>query len=225
MATAAKKTNWFAIWISVAVVVVLAAVTVLVVTMNNAARPTVNTTLSTPTGQHITDSGAVTFGDSTANTVTTYIDFLCPICNQFEQAEGAAIKQQVDAGKTILAVQPVAILDSKANNYSSRAGSAFYSVAIHDYEHAYAFMQALYAGQPEETGSGLTNKQIIDIAKKAGVNMTSELQNEINDQKYQKYVQQQQLPTGATGTPTILVNGTQIRLTGDPQTDIIANLK
>ncbi len=163
--------------------------------------------------------------------MTTYIDFLCPICNQFEQAEGATIKAQVDAGKTALVVQPVAILDknpdgsARANNYSSRAGSAMYSVAIHDYAHAYAFMQALYAGQPEETGPGLTNNQTIEIAKKAGVDMTTELQDEITSQKYQAYVQNQQLPQGATGTPTVLVNGTQIQLTGDPQKDIVANLK
>ncbi|MDL9979116.1 DsbA family protein [Microbacterium sp. ASV49] len=227
MATAAKKTNWFAIWVSIAVVVVLGAVTVLVIMMNN--KPV--DTGTKPVGSHITDTGGIVFGDSKTNNVTTYIDFLCPICNQFEKAEGSAIKAQVDAGKTVLQVQPVAILDAnpdgspRANNYSSRAGSAMYSVTIHDYAHAYDFMQALYANQPAETGPGLTDQQIVDIAKNAGVDMTPALQSEILSNKYQKYVQSQQLPQGATGTPTIVVNGTQVSLTGDPQTDIIGRLK
>ena len=37
MAAAARKTNWFAIWVSVAVVVVLVGVGALVVWMNNSA--------------------------------------------------------------------------------------------------------------------------------------------------------------------------------------------
>jgi len=130
MATTARKTNWFAIWVSIAVVAVLAVVTVLVVVMNNQPKDTG----ATPTSSHITSSGAIVFGESKTNTVTTYVDFLCPICNEFEQSEGATIKTAVDGGKTTLEVVPVAILDSRSNpaGYSSRAGSAIYSVVIHD---------------------------------------------------------------------------------------------
>lgn len=223
MATTARKTNWFAIWVSIAVVAVLAVVTVLVVVMNNKATdPGVK-----PTSSHITDTGGILFGDSKTNNITTYVDFLCPVCNRFEQTSAATIKQQVDSGKATLQVQPVAILDNNTSptGYSSRAGSAMYSVTIHDYAHAYDFMQAMYANQPQEGSAGLTDDQIIDVAKTAGVNMTSDLQNEIKTHKYQKYVQQQQLPQGATGTPTLVINGTQIPVTFSPQTDILANLK
>ncbi|KHK95434.1 DSBA oxidoreductase [Microbacterium mangrovi] len=220
---AVRKTNWFAIWITIAVVVVIVAVAGIVIAMNNKA----TSPAETPTSSHITKDGGIVFGDSKKNTITTYIDFLCPICNQFEQAEGPTIKQQMDSGKAQLVVQPVAILDNRTNptGYSSRAGSAMYSVTIHDYAHAYAFMQALYANQPQEGSAGLTDQQIIDVAKKAGVNMTSELEKEINANKYQKYVQAAQLPSGATGTPTLVINGTQIPVTLNPQTDILPHLK
>ncbi|GAA4358736.1 DsbA family protein [Microbacterium rhizosphaerae] len=223
MATTARKTNWFAIWVSIAVVAVLAVVTVLVVVMNTQA----SSPGDKPQSSHITSSGAIVFGDSKTNTVTTYIDFLCPICNEFEQSEGATIKTAVDAGKTTLEVVPVAILDTRSNpaGYSSRAGSAMYSVVIHDYANAYAFMQAMYANQPQEGSAGLTDQQIIDVAKNAGVNMTPALESEITSNKYQKYVQAQQLPQGATGTPTLVVNGTQIPVTMNPATDITPHLK
>jgi protein-disulfide isomerase len=223
MAAAKGRTNGFAIGITAAVVVVLVALVGVVVWMNNKVTdPGVK-----PTSSHITDSGAITFGDSKKNTVTTYIDFLCPVCNQFEQSEGDTIKKQMDAGKTKLEVQPVAILDGSSvpAGYSSRAASAMYSVAIHDYEHAYAFMQALYANQPAEGSAGLSDEQIIDVAKNAGVKLTSDLENEIKDHKYQKFVQAAQLPDGSTGTPTLVINGKQIRVTMNPNADILANLK
>ena len=39
MAEAARKVNWFAIWVTAGVVVALVLVTVLVVTLNNSAAP------------------------------------------------------------------------------------------------------------------------------------------------------------------------------------------
>jgi protein-disulfide isomerase len=223
MATAVRTTNWFAIWVTTAVVIVIVAVVGIVVAMNNKATDPG----ARPTSSHITESGAITFGSSQTNTVTTYIDFLCPICNDFEQSEGPTIKHQMDSDKAQLEVQPVAILDTRTNpaGYSSRAGSAMYSVVIHDYAHAYAFMQALYASQPEEGSAGLSDQQIIDVAKNAGVVMTSELEKEITAHTYQQYVQAAKLPTGASGTPTLIINGTQVSVTMDPQKDILPHLK
>ncbi|WP_286287982.1 DsbA family protein [Microbacterium sp. ASV49] len=203
--------------------VVLIGVTALVVLMNSTA----NSPGATPAGAHITSAGAITFGDSTQNSVTTYVDFLCPYCNQFEQSVGPTIKQKIDEGKTSLEVFPMGVLDTRSNpaGYSSRAASAMYSIAIHDYAHAYDFLQAMYANQPEEGSAGLSDQQIIDVAKNAGVNMTSDLEKEIKTHTYQKFAQSTQLPQGTTGTPTVLVNDKLIAVTMDPQTDIIGRLK
>lgn len=227
MATAVRKTNWFAVWVSVAVVVVIVAVGAVVVWMNNAANGTPASSGAKPTASNIdTDNGAITFGKGT-NTVDTYIDFMCPYCNEFEQAEGSTIQRLVSDGKVTLNVHPVTILDSHSNGtlYSSRAASAMYSVAIADPTHAYAFLQALYKNQPQENSNGLTDQQIVNIAKNAGVTMTSALEKEITSNKYQKYAQSHGLPDGAQGTPTVEVNGKMIGVTMDPQKDLIANLK
>jgi len=223
MASAVRKTNWFAIWVSVAAVVVLVAVTGIVIAINNAA----SGPGAEPSGKIVdTAAGAVVFGDGD-NTIDTYVDFLCPICNQFEQSEGSTIKQLVDEGKATLKVHPVSILDTRTSpaGYSSRAGGAFLAVAAADPDHAYAYMEALFANQPAEGSAGLTSAQLVDIAKNAGVTMTGDLEKAITSDRYQKFVQAQQLPDGSRGTPTLLVNGTMINVTMNPETDITANLK
>jgi protein-disulfide isomerase len=214
MATAARKTNWFAIWVSVAVVVVLLVVGGLVVWMNSqAAAPG-----DVPKASNInTDTGAISFGDGT-DTMDTYIDFMCPICNQFEQTYGPEITALKDAGTITLNVHPIAILDSQSQGtqFSSRAASAMYAVSIASPDKALAFMQAMYANQPEEGSTGLTDDQIISIAEGAGVDMTADLKKAITSGKYIDYVQTM---TGKTpsqpgsegiGTPTVAINGTVI---------------
>ena len=104
---AAGKTNWFAIWVSVAVVVVVALVVALVVWMNNAATDPG----TPPSGSGINqETGAVVVG-SGSQTLDTYIDFMCPICNQFEETYGDEILDLVNDGTITLNIHPIAILD------------------------------------------------------------------------------------------------------------------
>jgi len=225
MATAVRKTNWFAIWVSIVAVVVLVGVTGIVIAINNQA----SAPGPSPSGGIVdSDAGAVVFGDTNApNTIETYVDFLCPYCNQFEQAEGDAIKKLVDDGTAVLKVHPVTILDqySSPAGFSSRASSAFFAVAIADPDNAYAFMQAMYQNQPEEQSAGLTDEQIIQIANDAGVNVTSDLEKAITNHTYQSFAQSKGLPADATGTPHLVVNGNAVKVTYSEQTDIQSHLK
>ncbi len=218
MATAVRKTNWFAIWVSVAVVVVIAIIAGLVIWMNASATagnaPTSSSTAKPEAANIDTSTGAISFGTGT-DKLDTYIDFMCPICNQFETTFGESISSSVADDTITLNVHPIAILDSRSQGtaYSSRAASAMYAVAIADPEKAYAFMQAMYKNQPEEGSTGLTNNQIISIAQNAGVNVTDDLKSAIADNKYLNYVQTMTPKTpiapGSTGigTPTVVANG------------------
>src|SRR5688500_7041866 len=96
MAQGARKVNWFAIWVSAAVVVALVLVAVLVVTLNNASAPKpVPTDVNPPTSAGIeVETGAILVGDG-ENRLDTFVDFMCPICNQFEQDYGAEIESLV----------------------------------------------------------------------------------------------------------------------------------
>jgi len=214
MATAARKTNWFAIWVSVGVVVALVVIGGLVVWMNTQA----TAPGAEPKASNInTETGAISFGDGTG-TMDTYIDFMCPICNQFEQTYGPEIAKLKDDGTITLNVHPIAILDSQSQGtaYSSRAASAMYAVAVADPDKALDFMTALFENQPQEGTSGLTDEQIIQVAEGAGVTMTDDLKKAITSGTYVRYVQAMtpktpiQPGSQGIGTPTVEINGSVI---------------
>lgn len=209
MAQAASgKTNWFAIWVSVAVVAVVALVIALVVWMNNSA----NDPGTLPTGSGIDQTtGAITVGDG-EKTLDTYIDFMCPICGQFETTYGEEIIDLTNAGTITLNIHPIAILDrySQGTAFSTRAANAMYCVAEANPDAAVPFMQAMFAGQPEENSAGLSDDQILEIAKGAGV---EGIEACVTDGTYTDFVtamtKETPIQPGSTGigTPTLAIDG------------------
>src|SRR3546814_11053909 len=92
MATAERKVNWFAIWVSVAVVVVLVGVGVAVWWGNSVA----NSAGEAPDSPAVSaETGAIAVGEG-PDTVDTYIDFMCPVCNDFEQTYGPTLEGLVE---------------------------------------------------------------------------------------------------------------------------------
>lgn len=208
MAAARGRTNWFAIWTSVAVVAVIAVLVVVVAMMNNNATDPG----TPPTGAGIVqETGAIVVGDG-EQTLDTYLDFMCPICGQFEEAYGEEILALVEDGTITLNIHPISILDrfSQDTEYSTRAANAMYCVAEADADAAYPFMQALFADQPSEGTTGLTDEQLLEIAGDAGVTGIDAC---VTDREYGDYVtamtKETPVQPGASGigTPTLAVNG------------------
>ena len=208
---AAGKTNWFAIWVSVAVVAVVALVIALVVWMNNAATDPG----TPPSGSGVNqETGAVVVG-SGEQTLDTYIDFMCPVCNQFEQTYGDEILDLVNNGTITLNVHPIAILDrySQGAQFSTRSANAMYCVAEKSPDAAVPFMQAMFKNQPAENSTGLTDDQILEIAKSVGV---EGIDSCVTDGTYKKFVtsmtEKTPIAPGSSGigTPTVAVNGETI---------------
>ena len=227
MAAVARKTNWFAIWVSVAVVVVLVIVAALVVWMNNSA--STPAPVVTPDAAVIdADTGAIVVGDG-EDALDTYIDFMCPVCNQFEQIYGEAISGLVEDGTITHNIHPISILDrvSQGTEYSTRAANAMYCVAAADGTAAVPFMQAMFANQPAEGTAGLTNEQILEIA--GGVGVTG-IDACVNDGEYSGFVTAMTEKTpvapgaGGIGTPTIAVNGEVIANSTLPDPADLASL-
>lgn len=225
MATAARKTNWFAIWISVAVVVVLVGVGAIVVVINNAASGPGTAPQASNVDQQ---TGAISFGTGT-KTMDTYIDFMCPGCKGFETSYGSSIQGLVDDGTITLNVHPISILDrqSQGTKYSTRAASAMYCVAANDPSAAMPFMQAMFAGAPTEGSTGLTNDEIAAIASQAGASNSSSC---ITGETYTKFVTSMTPKTpvapgsSGIGTPTIAINGQVISNSTLPQPAQLATL-
>ncbi|WP_194409397.1 DsbA family protein [Microbacterium cremeum] len=230
MAQGARKVNWFAIWVTVGVVVALVLVAVLVVALNNSSAPKpLPTDVVTPSASNIdAETGAILVGDG-EDRLDTYIDFMCPICNQFEQLYGAEIESMVDDGTITLGIHPISILDSQSQGtqFSTRAANAAYCVAEADAEASLPFLQAMFADQPQERTRGLTNSEILEIA--AGVGVTG-IDSCVNDGTYAGYVTAITAETPVQpgsqgiGTPTVAVNGEVISNSQLPEPGQLATL-
>lgn len=227
MAASGRKTNWFAIWVSVAVIAVLVIVAGIVVWINNTAsapQPVVTPDSAVIDGE----TGAIIVGDG-ENTMATYIDFMCPVCNQFEQVYGEAISGLVDDRTITLNIHPISILDrtSQGTEYSTRAANAMYCVAAADGEASVPFMQAMFANQPAEGSTGLTDEQILAIAGEVGVTGIDAC---VNDGLYSGFVtamtEKTPVAPGASGigTPTIAINGEAIANSTLPEPANLASL-
>jgi protein-disulfide isomerase len=102
--------------------------------------------------------------------VDVFSDYICPICQQFDEMMGAALEEAMRAGQIELVLHPLGYLDGfSTTQYSTRAARAATAVAALDPEHFGAFDQALWDAQPPEGGAGLTDAEIADLAQAAGV--------------------------------------------------------
>ena len=151
--------------------------------------------------------------------IQIWLDYQCPFCDQFETTNNSQIKQWLDEGSATLEVHPVAILDSTQNKqYSTRAAAAASCVANSEPDKFFDVNAALFANQPDEqTGTGLTNSEIVKILKDAGVDSAT-VTDCVNKQTFASFItamtqsattnSQLKNPTsGGFGTPTVFVNG------------------
>ena len=223
VAAAGNKTNWFAVWVSAAVVVVLVGVGALVWWMNSAA----TSPGAAPAGSSVeAETGAIVVGDG-ADEVELWLDFYCPHCQDFEDLYGPTITELVESDAITLRVQPVALASLNAasgTRFSERSASAMYCVAEESGDAAYDFMTAVFATHP--TGQGLTNDELAEFAADAGAPEAAEC---IADETYADFVlaQAQELPQnadGSAGTPTLVVNGEIVPITGDVTADLTSRL-
>lgn len=211
------KTIVRAAWIA-GVITIAAVVGVTVWAVSNArssaATPSTGA-LVTPAAA--TDAGALRFGKDDAKvTVTVYADFMCPYCGRFERANGETLQSAVTAGTVALEIHPMSFLDAQSSGakYSTRAANAFVTVAEADPQAALRFSQLLFANQPAEGSTGLSDEQLAALATQAGA--SDAVAGSFGEQRFVPWIDQitqQAFDSGVTGTPTVKINGKQY--TGD----------
>jgi protein-disulfide isomerase len=203
---AAERRRKVTVWTSVAVVAVLVIAGLI-------GWGVVSGQDKTDAGKLVTPSVAV--DDGTAFAVGTgpvvvdlYEDFMCPICNSFEQQTGPTIKQMITDKKITVRYHPVAILDRASNgtNYSTRAAGA--AAAAAEGGKFTEYHEVLYANQPEENSSGLDDAKLIELGKSVGLG--DAFAAAVNDKTYDTWagkVTETFSSRGYNGTPTIVVAG------------------
>lgn len=165
--------------------------------------------------------GAAGTSNEGAKTLDVYVDYMCPICGQFEQTNSASIAEMREAGDITLIVHPVSILDraSQGTEYSTRAASASAWVADQAPEQFSAFHDALFASQPAENTAGLSDEQIAQVAEQVGVpaDVAAGITDGQAKDTYEEWVAASTDAAtsdealfnaqGGFGTPTVLIDG------------------
>jgi protein-disulfide isomerase len=160
---------------------------------------------------NLSSSGAMLVGQTNAKvTLEVYLDYMCPACGRFEHANNAEIDRLVKAGTVGLELRPISFLDrlSQGTRYSTRAANAVATVVNNAPTTVWAFTTALYNHQPVEGSTGLTNDEIADLARNAGV--PNDVVNRFSAGTFEPWVAKatnDAFAAGVTGTPTVKING------------------
>ncbi|MFI7155389.1 DsbA family protein [Micromonospora chalcea] len=145
-------------------------------------------------------------------TIDLYEDYLCPACKQFQQINGETLNQLVTEGKAKLVFHPVAFLNRfSTTEYSTRSSAA--SGCAAQGGKFREFTDQLFAKQPPEGGAGLSNDELVDIGAGVGLNR-DEFASCVFDGTYRswtEHVTDEASKAGVTGTPTIKINGSELR--------------
>ena len=201
------------------VIVSIIAVAVLVVGGLGAwaiANSQSSSSYSTP-AHAVQDNSGIPISSGTVQ-VDVWLDFLCPVCKQFETSAQSTIDSLVSSGKITMVYHPVAILDRSTDppGYSTRTAAA--SGCAADLNKFPEFLKALYAQQPAEGSAGLTDDQVIQIGGSVGL-IDPAFATCVRDGKYTSWAAHTTdvfSAKGYTGTPTVVVAGKVLRApTGD----------
>jgi protein-disulfide isomerase len=191
-----------------AAVAVLVALVVVVLVQSHRTTPSADAAVPA----HTVDGTIIPVGSASAPvTVDLYEDFQCPNCKAFEAKAGSTLAKLVAAGTVQARYHGMAFLDTNANHaYSTRALNA--AAAVVDTAGPDGFQKfhdLLYAHQPAETGSGLSDEQLVTYAVQAGAD-AGVAAADIEQRTYADWVKKstdQASKDGVTGTPTVRVDG------------------
>lgn len=153
---------------------------------------------------------------ATKSTVQVWEDFQCPVCAQFEAAQGAAMQQLAADGKIYLVYRPASFLDRnlpQSQLSSARAVSAW-GCAI-DAGVGEKYHNVVFANQPTKEGDGYTDAQLLSFGKDAGLTGAAydSFAACVDVHTYLGWVAnsaQAFHDDGVSQTPTVLLDGTEI---------------
>lgn len=164
------------------------------------------------------DGAVVIAGKDDAKvTVDIYVDMLCPFCRQFEETNAAALSAKLADGSVRARYHLVTILNDRSDppGYSMDAANA--SLCAADGNRFPAFLNSLFASQPEEGARGYSKDQLADLGKRLGVTTpdfascvstsryNSDLQSAENQATSTPHLQREVRGGKAFTTPTIAV--------------------
>jgi len=164
-------------------------------------------------------SPSATSTAATPPNIVIYLDYQCPICQQFEVPNSSQLKSWVNTGAATLEIHPLSFLDGRAtpNEYSSRAGSAALCVSEYAPSSFFDYTALLFENQPQEGTAGPSNDELVADLAKVQIKATDKLTSCIKNKAFGPWLLDHTSKVLSTpipgtkltvdGTPFILVNG------------------
>ncbi len=169
--------------------------------------------------------------DANVPNIRIFVDYLCPLCGQFEAANAAQLATWAENGTATVEYHPIAILTGRSagTQYSLRAANAAACVANYSPNSFFTFNTMMFENQPAEGSEGLSDeqlKQTVASASETGAGTVpasaaqGKIESCIDDATFKTWVQSstdrattQAVPNSSLdkvkGTPTVLVNDKQ----------------
>ena len=151
--------------------------------------------------------------------VDIFIDYLCPFCKRFELNAGDALAALADGHQATLVYHPMNFLDEASTTmYSTRAAAA--SGCAADGGKFTRFTHLLYVHQPPEGGPGLSDGEIVNVGRAAGLDPEA-FTSCVGEGPYREwptYVTARAVEDSVEGTPTVRVDGVDIEPDGESLT-------
>jgi protein-disulfide isomerase len=119
--------------------------------------------------------------------IRVYVDYLCTACKEFQDTNGAQMEGWLQSGAATVEIHPVAILTSKSQAYSMRAANAAACVADSSPDDFWAFNSSLFAEQPAEQSTGLSDDRLVELASQAGA-ASPDVAKCVSEQRFQSWV-------------------------------------
>ncbi len=164
----------------------------------------------------VASTGAKTSASTGGIRIDLYLDYLCPECRNTEKALAAELETLKADGDVSVVYHPVAFLNGRSSpeGYSARAASAAACAA--DQGRFEPYSAALFDEQPPEGGPGLSEAQLINVGRDAGITGDA-FAKCVQDGPYAPwvtYVSDVAASRKVALTPTVMVNGDRVEVTG-----------
>lgn len=159
------------------------------------------------------DSGNYTIvvgQDGAPVTVSIFQDFICPYCGDFERTNRDDLEAMVEDGTAKIEFHLMNFLDGNGRTFSTRAANALVEVARAEPENVMALNAAIYDNQPAEDGMGLTDAEIANLSRQAGV--SNDVIATFAQLRHEDWVNSSNSAAfglGVQSTPTVWIDGKQ----------------
>ena len=142
--------------------------------------------------------------------VVLYIDFICPVCKNFEAQYNETLTKLRNEGKITVEYRPLGFLDSRSTtNYSSRAANAAACVVNESPEKYSDFVNRCSRSSLPKAAPDCSDTELKKMATDVGAKSIDKCVDDKTYRPWVKHTTQEASAIGVTGTPTVFVEGKQ----------------